>query len=426
MSGGQLNYHVPTATDNHVLYATGKNGTGTELLRIAGTGEVGIGTAAPFSLLANTATNVVGADGYGVGAKSLTWASDLAGYAGAIFNASPGAGQNGLAVKVAGANAAATALDLSQGAAGAAGTSLLTVRANGYVGIGSAAPGATLEVRRGAAPDGTAAFWGTARTSHFNYSTAEDTYLRGGKASSNVYLNDTGGNVGLGGTDLPLTRLAISPSAVEPKITLYDGGSSTNHYGFGVSGSQFNYHVGSTSDAHIFYAGGKNGNELMRIKGNGTVGIGLANPFSTSRLHLATRDLYAGVFVSSPNAALASTQTVRAEVFTTQNITDAVAVFGQSVSGANGEYGTGGVFRGNVGVYGAGITTLDAIGGQFVGHSGVTATGTSTNAQDAPTGYMLLLPAAAAASNLACMASVAATAPSTRTTSRAMCTWPAR
>ncbi len=209
VSGGQLNYHVGSTSDNHVFYAAGKNGDGTELARLTGAGRLGVGTNAPFSLLANTATNVVGADGYGVSSKSLTWSSNLVGYTAAVFNANPGAGQNGLAVKVAGANAAALALDVSQGLAGSAGASLLAVRANGYVGLGTANPNATLEVRRGTAFDGTAAFYGTARTSHFSYGSAEDTYLRGGKATSNVFLNDNGGNVGIGTTAVP-ERLSVA------------------------------------------------------------------------------------------------------------------------------------------------------------------------------------------------------------------------
>ena len=116
VSGGQLNYHVGTTSDNHVFYAAGKNGDGTELARLTGTGRLG---------------------------------------------------------------------------------------------IGSPAPNATLDVRRGTAGDGTAAFWGTTRTSHFSYSTAEDTYLRGGKATSSVFLNDNGGNVGVGTTAVP-ERLSVA------------------------------------------------------------------------------------------------------------------------------------------------------------------------------------------------------------------------
>lgn len=47
-----------------------------------------------------------------------------------------------------------------------------------------------LDVSRGTGGWGTAVFEGTSFYSHINYSTAENTYIRGGKSTSNVYLND--------------------------------------------------------------------------------------------------------------------------------------------------------------------------------------------------------------------------------------------
>ena len=46
-------------------------------------------------------------------------------------------------------------------------------------------------------------------------------------------------------------------------------------YGFGISGGQLNYHVQTSGNKHVFYAGGNNGDgtELMRIQGDGNVGI---------------------------------------------------------------------------------------------------------------------------------------------------------
>jgi hypothetical protein len=93
------------------------------------------------------------------------------------------------------------------------------------------------------------------------------------------------GNVGIG-TANPLTLLSISPSANGAKITLFDGGSTTTHLGFGVSPFQLNYHVDSAGVSHVFYQGGKNGDgtELMRITGGGHVGIGTNAPWE--RLHV--------------------------------------------------------------------------------------------------------------------------------------------
>ena len=88
-----------------------------------------------------------------------------------------------------------------------------------------------------------------------------------------------GTQVGIG-TNTPLSKLSITPRDVESKITLWDGGSTTDHYGFGISPYQLNYHVSASAARHVFYSGGKNGDgtELMRIQGNGRVGIGTMNP----------------------------------------------------------------------------------------------------------------------------------------------------
>jgi hypothetical protein len=104
-------------------------------------------------------------------------------------------------------------------------------------------------------------------------------------AASGADVYRAAGNVGIG-TPTPNARLSISPSTAEAKLTLYDGGSTTAHYGLGVSGGQLNYHVLTTADRHVFYATGKNGDgtELMRIQGNGNVGIGTT---PSAKLHVA-------------------------------------------------------------------------------------------------------------------------------------------
>ncbi|MBK8683871.1 MAG: hypothetical protein IPN26_02185 [Bacteroidetes bacterium] len=64
----------------------------------------------------------------------------------------------------------------------------------GNVGIRMASAAATLSVARGNGGDGTIALFGTIHASHFNYSFSEDTYIRGGKNGSKVFIND--GSIG--------------------------------------------------------------------------------------------------------------------------------------------------------------------------------------------------------------------------------------
>ena len=104
------------------------------------------------------------------------------------------------------------------------------------------------------------------------------------------------GSVGIG-TSTPYSEFSIQPNGYESKITLYDNADSNNHYGFGCSPNQLNYHTNNTSGDHVFYAGGKNGStafstQLMRIRGNGFVGIGMTPVYqfqlSTSNAYKAT------------------------------------------------------------------------------------------------------------------------------------------
>ena len=72
----------------------------------------------------------------------------------------------------------------------------MTILENGKVGIGITNPGGRLDLK------------GTDRVTHFNHLSDEHTYIRGGKNTSNVIINDGGGNVGIG-VNNPSTYLVV-------------------------------------------------------------------------------------------------------------------------------------------------------------------------------------------------------------------------
>jgi hypothetical protein len=158
------------------------------------------------------------------------------------------------------------------------------------MGIGVTTPLGTLDVARGTAASGTALFRGTSHTSHFNYGTTEDTYIRGGKSGSHVIINDAAnlGNVGIG-ISTPDTKLHVSSlspehlrlQGVTPYLSLYDGGTPTGYmqaYGNDLLIGTF---YGNTIGALRFY---NNNINNMTILPNGNIGIGNNNP--AAKLHV--------------------------------------------------------------------------------------------------------------------------------------------
>jgi len=169
-----------------LTFATVLNGTLAEHVRITGAGNIGIGTTAPVT------SSKVTVDG-GIRnrqAGSTRYRSDWSVAGGASnINAYDDTGAVYIPLDVDGNP---ITLNGSNGAS---------------VGIG-VTPTATLDVARGTATNGAAMIRGTTHYCHFSFSTAEDTYIRGGKSTSHVIINDTGSKVGIG-TATPATKLQI-------------------------------------------------------------------------------------------------------------------------------------------------------------------------------------------------------------------------
>jgi hypothetical protein len=93
-------------------------------------------------------------------------------------------------------------------------------------------------------------------------------------------LFDKAQNVGIG-TTTPNAPLQFSNTVANRKIVLYEDANNDHQVdGFGISPGILRYQVSTTAISHVFYAGTSSttSNELMRIQGNGYVGIGTSSP----------------------------------------------------------------------------------------------------------------------------------------------------
>ena len=84
-------------------------------------------------------------------------------------------------------------------------------------------------------------------------------------------------------------RLQFPRTSANRKVVLFEGADNEHEfYGFGVSEPTLRYQVDHPGSSHVFLAANNptSSTELMRIQGNGRVGIGTNNPLA--RLHVRT------------------------------------------------------------------------------------------------------------------------------------------
>ena len=162
----------------------------------------------------------------------------------------------------------------------------MTILENGKVGIGVPNPGGILDIQ------------GSHRVTHFNHLGDEHTYIRGGKNTSNVIINDGGGNVGIGLTP------QYSKLQIDGNILLAGGtnghdftgnryvgihGTSGSIGSNGFSGIEIESSSGS-QNVHIHsHTNGVGSGRRMTIHKSGAVNIGgyTTTTFGNSRVYIA-------------------------------------------------------------------------------------------------------------------------------------------
>ncbi len=196
-------------------------------------------------------------------------------------------------------------------------TNKLTVSGNsdieGYLGIGTSNPSAPLDVL-GVGTQGTAAFTGTNNTTNINFGNdgTEDTYIRGGKTTSRVVINDEStGNIILGssscnvaiGTSTPSNRLTVSGNTdIEGNlgIGISNPTAILDVVGVGTQGTAA--FAGTNNTTNINY--GADGTQDTYIRGGKTTSRVVINDESTGNIILGGSSSLVGIGTSSPSYPL--------------------------------------------------------------------------------------------------------------------------
>jgi hypothetical protein len=97
-------------------------------------------------------------------------------------------------------------------------------------------------------------------------------------------MNNSTGNIGIGGNTSPNAPLQFGSSTANRKIVLYETANNDHqYYGFGINNGLLRYQIDSIFASHAWYAATSNttSNELMRLNGNGQLTFSKSDSLSS-------------------------------------------------------------------------------------------------------------------------------------------------
>lgn len=266
-----LRYQVNSYAASHVFSAGSGAGASSELMRISGFGFVGIGTNAPtFPLTVRTSASTQGAKVVSLATAIVDTMFQL--------NVTRGSTTNGVGSWMTAIGQAYNGGTITEGIKFLRGaytddgamafktnyTERIRITSSGAIGIGTSIPFSKLDLEGnltiGAGYSGTVA------------------------APVNGAIIE--GNVGIG-TDSPHALLQLGNTISNRKMVLYESSNNEHEYlGFGINAGMLRYQVANANDNHVFFSGinSTSSKELMRITGNGDVGIGTTTPHALLQL----------------------------------------------------------------------------------------------------------------------------------------------